>query len=948
MPYTQFCAGTDTLYSSTLNDSPIPNGYDDHETLSRIFDGIEGDALPAPAVSDMTSRLAVTKPQKAQYVNGPSTLATNIGQCMANNLLGVLQAISEGETTINLVAHSRGAVAAILITHELDKLRETLQTNPSANIYDILIKTPCKYTPAALQSEEAKIKALSDKVKKHLASVQVHLFGVDPVPGGSFFGTGGYTKWYDERFYKLPSIVKTAEIILYKNEWTRCFKPIVPEPHPGTQFTLLSLSGHHGTGSGNLRDQQRTFSDDIIAHTQPVQQLMLRKITRFLAERGVTFSAAHADAFKTDHPTMHALYTEVYGKHKEIQRFNQTAYAYLGKEQSFWGSLPDWIKKDLFGVENTRLIHYRGNHDTYLTQALPQTPGFENIEHLKLELELHHQMTLEATNNPAILLNNFTAKLASLSETLNHTSLPVISGIFNALVQLISQSYLRNHLSSEEKQLLLQSIQTFFEFLESHPLFNDIIAPAKQKMIQTLKKRAQALENLHTTLIEACQAEHIPTQQPASSFDDLEQQRQFIETQCTDFLIGVNDLDLLLIEPINNQKINLISTQLTLETLAALRLQKESPINNYEACLIYGYPEHLGAILNRIDLSALIHWLEAQPQAFLSLNAIQTIWETYKQNHTDERLIQLATQLLRLTTAPSQAFESSLFQHAIERKNAAYLIQAYPTKLQYFLAQALSTTPQPSIIIESLLIKQVEEHIHTLPQYLADIRQAQFTLSEITLNQLYECVETKHLPLPEALPIYAVIWPLYFKMAAETNNQANIQKSLHALQQYPDLLEQVEQSPLVIPSYDTLAQAFLPNNPNIGEVKETLALLHEACNQYLHYYKQPQNEQDTQKHQLIQTLQNISNPQNKTPLQNFLAAKKTLQDNYPILSKNNDSRCQFFLKILAVLSIIGAVVLAAKRFKETNGKSFNFFQPLSKQLILQDSITSGLGISSVT
>lgn len=516
MAYTQFCAGTDTIYVSTLDDpdhqKARKGGYDYFETLSKVFDGLQGDATtPAgyETAPSKTTLLAATK-DRAQFVNGPETRATDIGACIANNLLGILQALEKGETTINLVGHSRGAVAALLVTHELQALLTGLQ--PGQPVYDALLKTQCAYTKAAVQAQRAKFEALSSEaIRSTLQQTTVNLFAIDPVPGGNFLGVVR-TAWHDDRFYDLPPIVKKAQVIIYNHEHTRCFKPILPKAAPNTEFMLLNLSGHHGTGSGNLQDQQRMPSfSGIPQYTSCVQSLMLSKITRFLHENGMHFTETHLSEIKISPEVQKQFYDEIVRNRKHFERFDHTSYAYLTQEQGVWRNMTPELLQYWFGVEKQRIIHHQSSADAYLSRVFPTILGFENLEHVRLALEIDFKLKVGSPDmdDPAAILKAFHDRLVDInSKSTNnrnpgdsfccrHLNQAMFTSIFDALIQCVAQKYLRNHLLPEQKRNLIDSILNFNVFLKTLPEKKELL---KESIKKTLKARKDTLLQRHQEL----------------------------------------------------------------------------------------------------------------------------------------------------------------------------------------------------------------------------------------------------------------------------------------------------------------------------------------------------------------------------------------------------------------------------------------------------------------
>ena len=396
MTYVLTLLGTDTTFSP----GHVDNAYDKAETLSYVSTLIPGNPLPTDKVTEY-------KNDKVAVVDGPTTLGSEVGDRIARGVLSILEAISRGETDISIIAHSRGAVEAILVAHELERIQTLLATADLSNDSAVkaqLIDSACKYTKAAMNDPHgvAFNKLNLSEIAKHIGKVKVSMFNIDPVPGGNYMAItkASSLAWRDPRFYVLPKIVKEYEQYTYENERTRCFKPIVPKcASTETKFKLCSLPGHHGTGSGNLKSQQRT--DVPKGTTEHVQELVLLKIVDFLTRNGVTVSAelndsdpfANKVALLLKDPLTPErfeglyfdLYKEILANKEAYTHFNTTAYATLGQEQA----LLKWLWK----VVDQRIVHHQAHNDTFLETIVPPVPGdhFLNYEHARIHLnrELH-------------------------------------------------------------------------------------------------------------------------------------------------------------------------------------------------------------------------------------------------------------------------------------------------------------------------------------------------------------------------------------------------------------------------------------------------------------------------------------------------------------------------------------------------------------------------------
>ena len=410
MTFTLTLLGTDTAYSP----GHVDRAYDKAETLSYVSTMIHGDQLKQDDVTQFRNT-------NVAVINGPTTLGQEVGDRIARGVQAILEAMSRGEENISIIAHSRGAVEAILVAHELERI-QTLLSNPG---YDKsqLTNSVCKYTRAAMNGHHSA--ALSeidlDKVAEHIGKAKLSILNIDPVPGGNFMVIthASSLAWRDPRFYTVPKIVSEYEQYTYENERTRCFKPIVPKcASSETKFTLNSLPGHHGTGSGNLSDQQRKLEPN--GSTDHVQELVIIKIIDFLKRHDVALSPvenpddpfAHLitqlfpegqyspDFDKQVQLLYYRLYNDIIKNREAYRHFNTTSYPTLGQEQAF-------IKR-IWNVLDQRIVHYQAHNDTYLESIVPAVPGghFLNYEHARIhlnqELGLRDDLPLSETINQSV------------------------------------------------------------------------------------------------------------------------------------------------------------------------------------------------------------------------------------------------------------------------------------------------------------------------------------------------------------------------------------------------------------------------------------------------------------------------------------------------------------------------------------------------------------------
>ncbi|KTD35663.1 Chromosome partition protein Smc [Legionella moravica] len=495
MTFTLTLLGTDTAYTP----GRLENAYDKAETLSYISTMIQG----SPQAVDECTQF---RNSNVAVVNGPTTLGQEVGDRIARGVQAILEAISRGEENISIIAHSRGAVEAILVAHELERI-QSLLSDPN---YDRrqLSNSECKYTRTAMNGthRDALSSINLDHVAAHIGKVKLSILNIDPVPGGNYMVVthASSLAWRDPRFYRVPKIVSEYEQYTYENERTRCFKAIVPKcDSPDTQFKLVSLPGHHGTGSGNLSDQQRKINPD--GTTDHVQELVLIKIIEFLKRHDVTLhpgdnpddpfaelisplfdGTEYSPEFNNRVQALYyRLYDEIITNRDAYRQFNKTSYPVLGQEQAF-------IRR-IWNVLDQRIVHYQAHNDTYLESVVPVVPGgrFLNYEHARIhlthELGLRNNAPLNETINQSVQrfvslclhtkalkdLKDRPAALANITDSVRLDTLAatietkegfalMLDGL-KMLIEEVRRPYLQDQLTNpEERASLYFAVQSAF------------------------------------------------------------------------------------------------------------------------------------------------------------------------------------------------------------------------------------------------------------------------------------------------------------------------------------------------------------------------------------------------------------------------------------------------------------------------------------------------------
>ncbi|MFA6301982.1 MAG: hypothetical protein WC627_02475 [Legionella sp.] len=395
MPFTLILQGTDTKYTPNTTED-YPKG----ELLSLIANLIAGCNLQLKTHNDaQLNSVEYIYNNDLVLIEGPETLGSNVGDRIARGVLNVLEALSRGETEICIMAHSRGAIEALLIAHELERIKQLILTNTCGD--EALINSVCPRTKLAMKLRDKEFSALKDSIQ-NIDKLSLAIFNIDPVPGGSVLGIP-IAYWFDERFYTVPALVKEYVQIVYANERTRGFKVVIPAAtSPKTSVSLIRYPGHHGTGSGNFKDQQKNLVPETIANreTKHLQQLLILKIIDFLrrnhyqlpidlslipidSELKPLISAFMQDAAGARN-TYLELYQEIVKNRLAYEHFNKTYYPLLNQEQALQGLV--------MSITNDRIVYNKQQKDYFLADVLPPFPGTEFLDEDHARLYLNKEM----------------------------------------------------------------------------------------------------------------------------------------------------------------------------------------------------------------------------------------------------------------------------------------------------------------------------------------------------------------------------------------------------------------------------------------------------------------------------------------------------------------------------------------------------------------------------
>ncbi len=510
-----FLLGTDTVFTRrptiSLQDSVQKKSYERGEWLSYSAQAVVTllDEQGSVEFGEEGAPLSYSS-LSVDVVNGPTTLGTEVGDRVAQAVFLALRAVACGKETLQIAAHSRGAVEAIVVMSELARIKKALKEQPNLSLYEILCEVPKDLkdtTNLAAAMEKMFQKDVGNETpalrKQLLASLErltINPFLHDPVPGGSRFGLKAI-RWHSRRFYEKPAC-NDYHLSLCRDERTRCFTPIVPM---GMEPVLLP--GHHGTASGNRYNQQylevsQRFEN---RNTTTVQDLILCKLFyffnrctkgRFKQEKWKRLELEHVELDKVlndflgasesaRHEQIVAHYSAVKKNDSAYRSFADGSYAYLGTQ---------------YTKEKQRYVHYHGRRHQSMDAVVPPfDEGFVNQEHARYQLHKYIRFDELADAPVDVMIREITVTLRDAIDemlqsekimvfSVNLDSTPASSSrnsnslelanvlkteegsklFFNALavvVDMISQKYLRGNLTKDEDIRFREVIEQPFQML---------------------------------------------------------------------------------------------------------------------------------------------------------------------------------------------------------------------------------------------------------------------------------------------------------------------------------------------------------------------------------------------------------------------------------------------------------------------------------------------------
>jgi len=423
--------------------------------------------------------------KSVDVIDGPDTLGNEVGDRLAKALLLALAALAAGKHQLAVSGFSRGGVEAIMLMHELARVRDGLEADLKLADGDLKIRPLAKiiadsksvpgfalinnasYTYQALtalvgsSSDLGAGRACKQAMLDHLNAMQVKLCVLDPVPGGNF-NEVVRIGWEEENFYvPLPDFVTKKLEFVQKHETSHCFSPIIPK---GMHYEVLP--GCHGTGDGNQ------YADNGLAVPPTIPNRDLTGIQDLVLRRwyDLMFSGIESTTgLNLEHAQLDAV-THAYLPANEKERNKQLLDNYTAIQKNYpafeWLSTQNYTGLGQPGP--IRLVHFASAINTPVTELDAHGDGqhFSNLQHVKLwmasalkhfnffEKSLPEQLQWLNANIENAFQSDKKSEtteewmVSKLLENPNNNSL--LQESLSFLVSTVTQEYMQNELSDED------------------------------------------------------------------------------------------------------------------------------------------------------------------------------------------------------------------------------------------------------------------------------------------------------------------------------------------------------------------------------------------------------------------------------------------------------------------------------------------------------------------
>ena len=456
---------------------------------------------------------------KVRLIEGPETTAVNVYKKIAKGVVTIIGSVINGKNIINLFGHSRGAVIAVEIPHELHRIKEAMYANRTESNSKALIRLICgnphdnKIDKGEVEIRR-ELRTIFRKLEKKLSQEELNRFvvairdsfairddfnpncrevwvecliQVDPVSGNSVLGLP-FIGWVTPRMFKYSPIIRNVYTLMCANEDTACFDLTYTTAECDyTNVERFLLPGHHGTVTGNefgnngetleeiRRERAKITESDEVAkyeglHTRDAQYMALYLIVEHLRAHGTEFTRVARQDYPLSekyNPYMQALLAAdngdgkeriQYEAYQEIMR-NLKAYKLLN-HTTYINTGWDWhesMDSPYHETTKTRPVMLDDQyHKTSLGELVTfRSQLFYNWHHLKLFMKL--VLSFDQSIEPEKQLAN----LLRFSEYLQHklddedSVIKEVQDAIQTTVLSLVSTYITNNLTADRKQEII-------------------------------------------------------------------------------------------------------------------------------------------------------------------------------------------------------------------------------------------------------------------------------------------------------------------------------------------------------------------------------------------------------------------------------------------------------------------------------------------------------------
>lgn len=446
-------------------------------------------------------KIDLEKPLDIKLIEGPDTRATNTHEKIALGVASRLGAILEGKNIFNIGGHSRGAVEAILVAWELQRIKDAMLTTNELSspeeIWEIICGNPDEPGICAsarnVRNELRKIlvsikdnRDLLEAIRQKFiyrdphpfdydtSEILVNLFLIDPVPGNDILKARGAIGWTDPHMFEYPALVRNVTKLCCKNEDSACFDLLHTKPGPNTIIRNHVMPGHHGTLTGNpFGNNGESLLSLGVADGLTAEDAQL--MAMYMAIDFFTANGSMCKISPSEYPLTEKYNTYITANDEERARIRLETYQKIHRNIEAYNALNktvyisigwDWHEAFTFPYEKTTqtrpMIIDAQNNKSNMGAIMPfNSRFFINQDHLNLFLQVNLGLnpSLSPEGQLAHLLDASTTPIyAKINEETNPEIIAYIEEAISNTISSLVQEYIKNNLPEARKSQIIATI----------------------------------------------------------------------------------------------------------------------------------------------------------------------------------------------------------------------------------------------------------------------------------------------------------------------------------------------------------------------------------------------------------------------------------------------------------------------------------------------------------